>query len=749
MADLQQDKNSVHSEERYVNSLDHLRDELKRLDLLLQIQVMHELEQQSGSTLDEFMGLIISEEEIIRMIKELGNGISYESILKYENPKIRKLIKALDKLDSQIKLRRIASLQHGVYLALPHLSQMFQLTPFEERCILICLAPELDRKYEKVYSYLQDDVTRKNPTVELIIKLLCPTEKEMITARREFDSRAPLLKYSLLKITGNESEDFASLLSCSLKLDNRIVNFLLGFNEIDSQLESVAYLVPRTVEVKKNMLVTELQSQLKGFVQSYLDNFDSFSENLLFYFYGPLGSGKQELAEAACQDLGFPLIIVDVEKMLESELPFNRLMLVLGREAVLQPAALCFKNFDQLITDDNKYKSQLRFLLNWVREFSRLTFLLGSYSWNPLGLLRKQSFIDLEFSVPDECMRKKIWDSLQVHYQFSEEIDFGAISGKFRFTTGQIEASLKTARNLAHWRSPEDRLITEGDLYTACNSQSNQKLNILGKKVNSNYNWNDIVLPIVQINKLREIINQVKYRNVVYGHWGFNNKLSRGKGLNILFSGPPGTGKTMAAEVIANELKLHLYKIDLSQVVSKYIGETEKNLQRVFEEAQVSYSILFFDEADALFGKRSEVNKASDRHANIEIAYLLQKMEEYEGISILATNLYSNMDDAFVRRLQFNVTFPFPEAEYRERIWRSMFPDEAPKMNIDFAFLAKQFNIAGGYIKNIVLTAAFLAAEDSGVIEMKHIVRATNYELQKMGKLCSKDDFGHYSEYIR
>ena len=251
------------------------------------------------------------------------------------------------------------------------------------------------------------------------------------------------------------------------------------------------------------------------------------------------------------------------------------------------------------------------------------------------------------------------------------------------------------------------------------------------------------------MNQLREIINQVKYRNIVFGDWGFNHKLSRGKGLNVLFSGPPGTGKTMAAEVIANELNLDLYKIDLSQIVSKYIGETEKNLQRAFDEAQASYAILFFDEADALFGKRSEVKDAHDRYANTEIAFLLQKMEEYEGITILTTNLSNNIDEAYMRRLQFNVVFPLPEEEQRENIWRTIFPDQAPKEDIDFAFLARKFKFSGGEIKNIVVTAAFLAAEDSGVIGMRHIVRAIQYELRKIGKLCRTDDFGEYYEYVR
>ncbi len=243
------------------------------------------------------------------------------------------------------------------------------------------------------------------------------------------------------------------------------------------------------------------------------------------------------------------------------------------------------------------------------------------------------------------------------------------------------------------------------------------------------------MLPPDQMAHLREICAQAEYRNVVYGDWGFDRKLSLGKGLNMLFVGPPGTGKTMAAEVIAHGLHLDLYRIDLSQVVSKYIGESEKNLDKIFTAAEYSNSILFFDEADALFGKRSEVRDSHDRYANIEISYLLQKMEEYQGISILATNLRQNLDDAFMRRVQAVVEFPFPDEDYRCRIWNSMFPPEAPiAADVDFKLLAHEVQLAGGNIKNMALAAAFYAAGDNRAISMEHLIQAAHREHQKIGR---------------
>ena len=253
------------------------------------------------------------------------------------------------------------------------------------------------------------------------------------------------------------------------------------------------------------------------------------------------------------------------------------------------------------------------------------------------------------------------------------------------------------------------------------------------------------MLPDEQKIELRDICNQAKYRYLVQEEWGFNQKLSLGKGLTVLFAGQPGTGKTMAADVIAHELQLDLYKIDLSQVVSKYIGETEKNLNRIFTAATHSNAILLFDEADALFGKRSEVKDAHDRYANIETSYLLQKMEEYDGVAILTTNLQSNMDEAFIRRLRFIIEFTMPGVKERQRIWQQIFPPQVPRSpELDFKFLARQFEISGAVIRNIALRSAYLAANDGGIVTMNHLLQSVRREYQKMGKILMTEALEHY-----
>jgi SpoVK/Ycf46/Vps4 family AAA+-type ATPase len=299
-------------------------------------------------------------------------------------------------------------------------------------------------------------------------------------------------------------------------------------------------------------------------------------------------------------------------------------------------------------------------------------------------------------------------------------------------------------------RARENDVVSIDDLFLACRMQSKQKLSSLASKVTSRYQWSDIVLPTDSLQQLHEICNAGKNRSHVYEKWGFGNKLSLGKGLNILFVGPPGTGKTMAAEIVAKDLEIDLYKIDLSQVVSKYIGDTEKNLNRIFQAAEADNTILFFDEADALFGKRTEVKDAHDRFANIETGYLLQKMEDHDGIVILSSNLRNNIDQAFLRRMYAIVEFPFPDEEHRKNIWNGLFPKEVPwDEPLDDIFLAKQFKLSGGHIKNIGVRAAFLAASEGNGITMRHIIVATKREYQKLLKPCTEADFGPYYKWVK
>jgi SpoVK/Ycf46/Vps4 family AAA+-type ATPase len=339
----------------------------------------------------------------------------------------------------------------------------------------------------------------------------------------------------------------------------------------------------------------------------------------------------------------------------------------------------------------------------------------------------------VELAMPEPALREAVWRDSLAPYSAPETwaADLGR---RFRLTPGQIRDAVTSAA-LEVLAREEPAQLEMRDLWRAARRQSQHRLGELAVRIEPRATWGDLILPADRLAQLREICSQVRYQHDVFDLWGFGRKSSRSRGVSALFSGPPGTGKTLAVEVMAGELELELYKVDLSGVVSKYIGETEKNLSRIFQEAETSNSILFFDEADALFGKRTKVSDAHDRYANIETSYLLQRMEAHDGIVILATNLRENMDDAFTRRIRFVVDFPFPDAESRRRIWPGHFPSQAPvSPDIDLDYLARELKIAGGTIRNIVLNAAFLAAGDGRSIDMRHVSHAIRREFEKMGK---------------
>jgi SpoVK/Ycf46/Vps4 family AAA+-type ATPase len=351
--------------------------------------------------------------------------------------------------------------------------------------------------------------------------------------------------------------------------------------------------------------------------------------------------------------------------------------------------------------------------------------------------------------MPDADERQRAWATALDQ----ERIDIAPaavwiLADRFRLTGSQIAEAAATASGVAAWRrgvtsaietaslenGPDTNEVTLDDLFAAARLQSGQELGPLATRIEPQRAWTDLVLPDDMLAQLREIGGRVAQRRRVLRDWGFDARLSLGKGTTALFAGPSGTGKTLAAEVLARELGLDLHRIDLAGVVSKYIGETEKNLDRIFVAAETANAILFFDEADALFGKRSEVRDSHDRYANLEIAYLLQKMEQYEGVVILATNLRANLDDAFLRRLAFVVQFPFPDEILRRRIWSAVWPSATPLApDVDLDSLARDFKLTGGHIRNVALAAAFLAAEAGEPVNRAHLLHAIRRELQKLG----------------
>ncbi|MDY6912644.1 MAG: ATP-binding protein, partial [Chloroflexota bacterium] len=594
------------------------------------------------------------------------------------------------------------------------------------------------------YAYLHDDVTRKRPSIDLVLRCLMDNLEERVSARDAFLPQAPLLMHQLLQVENDSAARPTSLLARNLRIEDRIANYLLGSDQIDPRLGRFMRLVYPTIGLEEMVLTEKLNNQLSQ-IEFILGN----KQDNVIALQGVPGVGKKTTVEALCHSCNMPLLIVDVAGLLSGDLSPEVGAALAFREAKLQDAALCWDRFDLLLSNERAISSCLASVIEGINDFSNTVFTTGEAAWQPGGALRNKSYIQIEIDPPAYAARRRLWEAhLNGFGPGALEKDLEEIADKFQLTPGQIRNAAATARNSAMCQG--ENKVSSSDLYAACRVMSNQRLNLLARKIQPKYEWDDIILPRDQKTQLREITNYVRYRHIVFADWNFEQKISLGKGLNVLFAGPSGTGKTMSSEIIANELGLDLYKIDLSTVISKYIGETEKNLDRIFTEAQNSNSILFFDEADAVFGKRSEVRDSHDRYANIEVAYLLQKMEEYDGIVILATNLRKNLDEAFARRMHFSVEFPLPEEPDRLRIWQRVFPAEAPvSKDLDLRFMAHRFKVTGGNIKNIALGSAFLAAEDGDTIEIKHVIRATKREYQKIGRLCTEADFGPYFELVR
>jgi AAA+ superfamily predicted ATPase len=688
---------------------------LHRLDLMLDCAVRNMQAPQRQQATTPFRGLYISGEDVAQTLGQSPEAMPFT-------------------VDHDVLPSNCEEVsQPGSPLA--GLVQRFRLTNFEADLLVLALASEVNLRYEKVFAYLQDDVTRKRPTVELALNLLCSSAEEKLQRRELFSMEAPLFRESLARLIPDPNQVEPPLLAHYLRLDEQVVRQLLGDSGLDFRLAPFCEVSRTSHEWSDLPLSNETKSALSAIVRQAHDTL----QPLRLYFQGADATGKRQTADALAAQVGAKLLVVDGAYLLENAAAAALLKLLL-REVRLKQILLYITNVDDLKVEGAS--NRLRDLLATVSEFDGITILAGRSPWVPksgatFGV--KPIVFDVLNGEESYAAWKRELDRVGVGM---EDHDLQVFATRFHLTAGQIETAAASALLNWRWRvasdhdhPDEEKQLTFDDMCAAARAQCGHELGRLAKKIEPNYSWDDIILPADQLMQLREICAQAEYRNVVYGQWGFERKLSLGKGLNMLFCGPPGTGKTMAAEVIARELRLDLYRIDLSQVVSKYIGESEKNLDRIFTAAETSNAILFFDEADALFGKRSEVRDSHDRYANLEISYLLQKMEEYQGTSILATNLRQNLDEAFMRRLQAVVEFPFPDEEYRARIWENVYPREAPiDAEVNFTLLGQKVQLAGGNIKNMALAAAFYAAGDGGVIRMDHLIQAAHREHQKMGR---------------
>jgi MoxR-like ATPase len=601
------------------------------------------------------------------------------------------------------------------------LTETHALTEAELDLFLLAVAPDLDVRYGDVFGWLQGDVARRRPSVGFALDLLRLTVAQRIVVRRLLGPESILVRSGLVRLTDPPGAHRRPLPDRELTVDDRLAGFVTGDDALDAALAGIVEVV-------------DLRGASPPVLPAAGEGRELFAALLrrpqpLCHLQGPAGSGRQAAAETLARAWGISgLLRVRTDRLpLDDPAGLARLVALIGREARLRGAAPYWERFDALL---DGACAPVRPLVE--DDLARLphTFVASSVDW-PLG--DRPAAVHVVLARPDAAGREVLWRRALGEPATTglAGADLADVAAAFRLGPAAIAAAAAEAR-------AAEPVLTAAGLAAAARRHGVTGLAGEAQHVPQHFGWDDLVLPPDRLERLRALGDRVRHRAVVHDEWGFAATLGAARGVVALFTGPSGTGKTMAAGVLAGSLGLDLYRVDLAGLVSKYIGETEKNLARVFAAAEAADVVLFFDEADALFGKRSEVRDAHDRYANLEVAYLLQRVESHDGVVVLATNLRKNIDEAFLRRLQFLVEFPLPDRNHRRVLWQRMFPAAAPlDPALDLDLLADRFELSGGSIRNIAVEAAFAAAASGRAIGPDHVWPALRHEHQKLGRVAS------------
>lgn len=592
------------------------------------------------------------------------------------------------------------------------------LSTFECKILLMCAGVELDAQFSSLIADLQGGASLVHPSFSLALAAFPDAHWSAIS------TSAPLRYWRLIEINQDKL-----ITKNPLRIDEYILHYLAGVSYLDEKLQEI--LDP----VFPNNPLAPSQAELARDIGRACSSKAGYSRLPAVQLNGAEKADKKAVAALACAGIGLQLYAFYTYSLPENPKELAGLLRLWNRQAALTSCALFL---DSASLDAND-KQRVQALLHFIEQV-RGILILSNDGWMPA---LKRPVIEFEVGKPAFEEQLYLWKKCLGEAAADLDNQLQHVVSHFNFSAGTIDSA--SMEVLAH-RVDNDKgqkkiapANLEEKLWEACCIHTRPKVDELAQRIEPAADWDDIVLPEIQKQTLREIAQQVRHRRKVYHEWGFAGKGPRGLGISALFSGESGTGKTMASEVLANELKLDLYRIDLSQVVNKYIGETEKNLKRIFDAAEEGGAILLFDEADALFGKRSDVKDSHDRYSNIEVSYLLQRMEAYCGLAVLTTNMRSAIDKAFLRRIRFIVQFPYPDARLRAEIWKRAFPANTPVEGLDIEKLAR-LNVPGGHIRNIALNAAFIAAGEGQPVQMPHLLRAARTEYSKLEKALSNNE---------
>jgi SpoVK/Ycf46/Vps4 family AAA+-type ATPase len=606
---------------------------------------------------------------------------------------------------------------------LARLVRVFALTDLDLALISVLLAPELDTELERAYTFAIDDFTRKRPDIGFVARLVGAHDPEVVDhVLQRFDDAAPLRRHGLVTL-GGSGQDLAATMRPT-RLADRIVAFLRGHDTID-ELVHAHVRVTRAPRPRSELV---LDPELLVRIGRALDASAGPPRVLLA---GPDGAGRALAVEALLAEQGRGALRIDLAGIVDEGKIADRLAAAL-REAALRDAAAILEGGTAIDKDvPRALVSALSDALDDLRV--PVVFVLSGH---PTWIVQAvPTLVELDVPAPSFRERVELWRRALPAAVVTPE-DLETVASRYAFTGASIARAAARATSSARLRDPAAPKVTLDDLGDAARLMFSHRLGTMAQRIPTGFSWTDLVLPPDTLEALKEVVRFARFRPFLLEEWGFAAKLPYGRGVSAILAGPPGTGKTMVAQLLAKELGYDLYRIDLSQVVNKYIGETEKNLARIFDEAETSHAVLFFDEADSLFAKRTDVKSSNDRYANLEVNYLLQRMETYDGVTLLATNLEQGLDEAFKRRVRFSVAFELPEEDERRALWRSMFPAKVPLADdIDWELVARRFEMAGGYIKKAALRAALIAADAKRAVTTADLLEAARLEYREMGRI--------------
>jgi hypothetical protein len=691
--------------------------------------------------------LYVTDQEFQQHLSALS-GLPPSSL---SDPDAAKSLDSIDRgiaiLERKIKAEVVAAARRGRPSRFDTLCARIGLSPLDQEILLLALAPEIDRRYRRVFAYLHDDFTRGIPSVGLVVDILAPLlgSDDRLGILSRLEPGAPLLRSGLTELLVPRADDVRPLSQRHMRVSDAVASWLLGVPRMSDVVADRA----RYEGIPEAPPPIALPRDAPDRLRDVAERIGAAERGVTVFLLSKEAAGGRAAADMLCHLLQVPRVTLEMGAFLGGG---DRILEDLARtlqDAWVFGAAVHLMGFPDTETAEPAAVRTLETVWRRIQGYPG-TLLLPGREPPPAAWL-SESRHSMPFEIESPSFQARVEIILELLSNVGVPLDIEreeviSLANRYRLGRQALRQAVAWARDQAWARAQHDHTdarLRIDDLIDGSRAQFARDVGGLARRIEPRFEFEELVLPDLEKSHLNELLAFVEMRGQVYETWGFQSKFPRGTGAKALFFGRSGTGKTMAAECIAKRLGMDLFKVDLSSIVSKWVGETEKNIGAIFDRAEAAQAVLLFDEADSLFGQRTSVGSAVDRYANLETNYLLQRIEEYDGVALLSSNLKANIDEAFTRRFHFIIEFPFPDRASREEIWQRAFPIEAPLGDdVDFAFLADRFKFTGGNIKNSVLRSAFLGATEGRAIEMKHIMRGILREYQNLEREPTARDFG-------